>query len=107
MHLNPYSGDKGAFEAVRVNEKSHRLHSHCIAAPASHCENRSVLNNVCAAVRIRNVDLQARVIDLDEGRQADLIVTLLRLKESESVVYRRQRGDDLDVVGHFGHLVID
>lgn len=47
------------------------------------------------------------MVDLDEGRQADLIVTLLRLKEAESVVDRRQRGDDLDVVGHFGHLIVD
>lgn len=34
-------------------------------------------------------------------------MTLLRLKEAESVVDRRQRGDDLDVVGHFGHLIVD
>lgn len=106
VDLNADCSDERALELVSVHEKSHWLHCHAIACPAWNCKNRCILDHVCMAVWIWQVDLESRVVNLDEGWQSDLIVTLLRFIETERVINGNDWGHNLDVLSHWSSLVV-
>ena len=100
MNLDTHSRHQRALKLIRVDEQSHRLDSQSVAGSASHCENRGILDHVGGALWIRDIDLKPWMIDLNEWWQADLIVTLLRLVEPESVIDRRHRRNHMQRLRH-------
>lgn len=86
MNLNSNRSDKLALKLVCVDEERHRLNTHCIAGAASHREYGCVFDHVGVALGVRKIYLQAWMVDLEEWRQAHLVVALLWLVEAESVV---------------------
>ena len=55
---------------------------------------------------VGKVDLKARVVDLDEGRQAYLVVALLRLIEAECMINWMPRGDNMHILRHRCLLIV-
>ena len=100
VDLNSDCRHKCALKLVCVYEESHWLDSHCISRPACHREYRCILDHVSDALWVRDVDLQAWVIYLDERRQAHLVVTLLWFVETESMVNRWHGRHDVQVLRH-------
>ena len=92
MNFNAHCRYQSALELIRVDEQSHGLDGKSVPSSTRHCEDRGVFDHVCRALRIRNVDLEAWVIDLDERWQTYLIMTLFWLVKAESMVDRRHRG---------------
>jgi hypothetical protein len=106
MDFNSDCGDEVAFELVSVDEEGHWLDCHGVACSPGNREDGGVFNHVCMAIGIREIDLKARITDLNERWQSDLVVTLLGLIETESVVYWRDRWHNLEHLSHSCLIIV-
>ena len=106
VHLYAHCRHGRALELVRIDEQSHGGDAERVACAPSHRKSRRVLDHVSTARRIRHVDRQARVIDLDEVRQRNLEMTVFGLVEAESVVNGGHRGHDIVLLCHRRVLLV-
>ena len=58
------------------------------------------MNLIGDALGVRDVDLEAGIIDLNEGRKTNLVMALLWLVEAESVVNRWHRRYHIQCLRH-------